>query len=103
MACWTSKLDITIPSNFEYNILEISGKCHHACGFNTKYKLACWGIDSAGEILIPDYIDHVNYISTGLYITCALVNDNFNLNCWGIHQIILKNNNKRIKNIIIGS
>ena len=32
-----------------------------------------------------------------------MAKDKYNLECWGISQIKLKNNNKRIKNIIIGS
>ena len=32
-----------------------------------------------------------------------MINDRSHLECWGKSQITLKNNNKRIKNIIIGS
>ena len=64
-------------------MLEISGKSQHACGYNTSYKLACWGLDNKEETIIPAYIKHVNFISTGLHITCALVNDKYNLKCWG--------------------
>ena len=52
--------NLVIPSNFKSNILEISSKAQHACGFNTSYKLACWGIDNMGETLIPAYIENVN-------------------------------------------
>ena len=34
----------------------------------------------------PAQIEHVNHLSTGVYITCVLVEDRYLIECWGVEM-----------------
>ncbi|MCB9610699.1 MAG: hypothetical protein H6716_29185 [Polyangiaceae bacterium] len=82
VTCWGSSSSVRAVPATVHSAVRVSVSGTHACVITASQGVECWGGQNANSLDIPDGLVDVVAISTGQFMTCALVYDGM-ATCWG--------------------